>query len=432
MKQNNILTSAISGNILEYYDFTVFTIFIEVIGRNFFPQASSVSQVLYGLAVFATGFITRPIGGIVFGYIGDKFGRKLSLILSMLGMTVPTFCIGLLPTYAQIGILAPLLLVVCRLVQGLCISGEGAGTAIFVLEHDHNLKPGFVTSLVHASNIAGTLIASFIGIFLEHFYPGNPNVWRFAFLLGGAFGLAGLYLRLKVSETPIFQMLLEKKKSLKSPFLSVVKNSWRAMVLTFFCGAVTSSLVYLVKTYVKVFYYDVMHLDNKVSLFYLSYCSFVLMLSMPFFGFLSDLFDRAKVIICATIAILLLIIPTLLLMSGGSTIQHLMALTLLGILAGSISGVSYLFVISLFRPEERFSGVAFSYNFGIAIFGGTSAIISRYLVERTGLFYAPGFYIILTSSLFLIALAAVYKSKSRARFFSAASVVKKQSPAHIN
>jgi MHS family proline/betaine transporter-like MFS transporter len=402
MKQNKILFSSISGNILEYYDFTVFTVFVEIIGKIFFPAASHFSQVLAGLAVFAVGFITRPIGGIVFGYIGDKFGRRLSLILSMLGMTIPTLCIGIIPGYEQIGFLAPILLVICRLVQGLCISGEGAGTAIFVLEHYHNLRPGLVTSLVHSSNIAGTLIASFVGILIDHYYHLSQEAWRLAFLLGGCFGLVSLYLRLQVSETPIFKALLQKKLTLRSPFLNVIKNSWRAMLITFFCGAVTSSIVYLVKTYVKVFYHDVLKLDNKVSLIYLSYCSFVLMISMPIFGYLSDIFGRVKIIISSGIVILFLVIPVLLMMSGNTVTEHLLALTMLGILAGSISGTSYLFVISLFKPEERFSGVAFSYNSGIALFGGTSAIISRYLVEQTKLFYAPGFYIIFTSLIFLV------------------------------
>jgi MHS family proline/betaine transporter-like MFS transporter len=404
MKQNRILISAISGNILEYYDFTVFVVFVEIIGKNFFPNSSSFARILYSLGVFAVGFMTRPIGGIVFGYIGDKFGRRISLILSMLGMTIPTFCIGIIPVYEEIGLLAPALLILFRLIQGLCISGEGAGTAIFVLEHYHNLRPGFVTSLVHASNLAGTLIATFIGLLIEQYYPDDPYMWRFAFILGGCFGLMGLYLRLKVAETPIFQMLLDKKMTLRSPFANVFKNSWRAMIITFFCGAATSSIVYLVKTYVKVFYHDVLKLDNKISLIYLSYCSFVLMVSMPVFGFLSDKFGRTKMIASSTVLILVSVMPVLLLMSGETTFQHIMSLTLLGILAGSISGTSYLFVISLFKPEERFSGVAFSYNSGIALFGGTSAIISRYLVEYTGLFYAPGFYIIFTSVIFLLTL----------------------------
>jgi MHS family proline/betaine transporter-like MFS transporter len=410
MKQNKTLASAISGNILEYYDFTVYTVFVEVIGKVFFSQSSHVAQILGALAVFAVGFLARPIGGIVFGYIADKYGRRVSLITSMLGMTVPTICIGLTPGYDQIGIWAPILLIISRLVQGLCISGEGAGTAIFVLEHEHNLRPGLVSSLVHASNIVGTLIASCVGLVISHYWGASLYHWRFAFILGGIFGLCSLYLRLKITETPVFKILMEKKMTLKSPFKSVVRNSWRAMIITFFCGALTSSIVYLVKTHVKVFYHDVLHLDNDISLIYLAYSCFILMISMPLFGYLSDLIGRTKVVTASSLLIFFSIVPVLQMMAMGQMANHILALTLLGILAASISGVSYLFIISLFRPEERFSGVAFSYNAGIAFFGGTSASISRYLIEQTGLYHAPGFYIMFTAAMFLIALLVMRKN----------------------
>lgn len=401
MKQNKVLIAAIFGNILEYYDFTVFTVFIGAIGRNFFSHYSELSQTLASLAVFAIGFITRPIGGILFGYIGDRFGRKIALILSMIGMTIPTILMGILPGFDELGIAAPAFLIFLRLVQGLCISGEGAGAAIFVLEHHHNLRPGLVTALVHASNIVGTLIASCVAIIIEYLYPDHSESWRLAFMLGGIFGLVGLYLRMKVSETPIFQEVANKKRSLKSPLKQVIKNSWRSMIVTFFCGGITSSIVYLVKTYLQVFYSNILQLDNKIALFYLSYSSCILMISMPLFGFLSDIFNRTKVMVGATSAALVFVIPILILMAASHPYQQILGLTALGMLAGSISGNSYLFVISLFRPEERFSGVAISYNLGIAVFGGTSAIVARYLVEVTGLFYAPGFYIIATSSMFL-------------------------------
>ena len=137
------------------------------LGKVFFPSSSATVQMLSSLAVFAVGFLTRPIGGIVFGYIGDIYGRRVSLIISMLGMTVTTFAMGMIPGYDTIGIMAPILLVCMRLIQGLCISGEGAGAAIFVLEHYGNLRPGLVAGIVNGSNIAGTLIASFVGIFID-------------------------------------------------------------------------------------------------------------------------------------------------------------------------------------------------------------------------------------------------------------------------
>ncbi len=401
-KPKSVFLSAISGNILEYYDFTVYSVFSSVIGRTFFLAESESVQILLSLGVFAVGFLTRPIGGIFFGYVGDKYGRRVSLIISMLGMTIPTFIMGLIPSYQDIGIYAPLLLIIMRLIQGLCISGEGAGAAIFILEHHQNLRPGFTAGLVNGSNIAGTLFATFVGIIIEQYFYNYDFAWRFAFLLGGVLGMVGFYLRLRVSETPIFKMLAEKKKTLKAPFTNVIRTAWKAMFLTFCVGSSASSILYLVKTYVNVYYHNVMHFDNRIALIYLSYASFVSMISMPFFGGLADIFGKFKILVIASLVIVLLSLPTIISMSSQEVWQQLLALTVLGILGGAISGPAYICVISLFTPEQKFSGIAFSYNLGVAVFGGTSPVISRWLVEKTGLFYAPAFYMMTTSSLFLI------------------------------
>ena len=236
-KRRSIFLSAISGNVLEYYDFTVYAVFSLAIGKAFFPGDNEVVQILSSLGVFAVGFVTRPIGGIIFGYIADRHGRRVSLITSMLGMTIPTFSIGLIPEYSQIGYLAPLILVIMRLIQGLCISGEGAGAAIFILEHYQHLRPGFTAGIVHASNIAGTLFATLIGILFATFIPNIEFAWRLAFMLGGVMGIVGFYFRLRVSETPIFTMLAEKKQTLRSPFFHVLKTAKKSMFITFVLGA---------------------------------------------------------------------------------------------------------------------------------------------------------------------------------------------------
>ena len=403
MKQSkSVFLPAVLGNVLEYYDFTVYAVFSSVIAHNFFPAQSQFPPILLALAVFAVGFVTRPLGAIFFGHIGDRYGRRISLIISILGMTIPTFIIGILPSYSEIGLYAPIILIITRLVQGLCLSGEGAGAAIFVLEHHKNLRPGLTTGLVHGTNIIGTLIASFIGIVIEQYFFGVTFAWRFAFILGGLMGIISFYLRLKVSETPIFEMLAKRKKTLKAPFFDVIKTARLPMFLTFCTGAVTSSIVYMAKTYVNVFYHDVLHLTNTMSLIYLSYVSVVLIITMPLSGLIADIIGRFRMIVLSTILIFCLALPTLYFMSSPSSINQIIAITVLGMLAGGISGTAYIFVISLFTLGQRFSGVAFSYNLGIAIFGGTSPMISRWLVEKTGLFYSPAFYIMITSSIFLI------------------------------
>ena len=411
--RKRVFFSAIAGNILEYYDFTVYSVFSIVIGKAFFSHESEFVQVLGSLAVFAVGFVTRPIGGILFGYIGDRYGRRIALICSMLGMTIPTFAMGLIPGYDVIGYYAPLLLVIMRLLQGLCISGEGAGAAIFVLEHYGNLRPGLITGIVQGSNIVGTLLASIVGIIIETHFSHVEDAWRGAFILGGMMGLAGFYLRLRVSETPIFEALIATKHTVKAPFIYVIKDAWLQMLLTFCIGGMASSVVYLIKTYVNVFFNNVMHLGSTMSLIYVSYSSIILMLTMPFFGFLSDIFGKLRVIISAAIAIQVLAIPVMMLMGSVVVWHQILALTALSTLAGAASGVAYIFIIALFTPEERFTGVAFSYNLGIAVFGGTSAMIARLLVEKTQLSYAPAFYIMATSMMFLIVLYLVWKFSKR-------------------
>ncbi len=400
-KRRSIFLSAISGNVLEYYDFTVYAVFSLSIGHAFFPSDSQVIQTLSSLSVFAVGFVMRPIGGIIFGYIADKYGRRVSLIISMLGMTTTTFIIGFIPGYNEIGYSAPILLVLMRLIQGLCISGEGAGAAIFILEHYQNLRPGFTAGIVHASNIAGTLLASVVGIILEQLFPGLDFAWRFAFIFGGAMGIVGFYFRLRVSETPIFEMLAEKKRTLTMPFTHVIRSSWPAMLVTCCLGGSASSLVYIIKTYINIFHCEVLGFDKTTALIYLSYSSIVMMISMPLSGYISDHIGRFKMIVIASLAIVIVAIPAFMLLACGETWKQLTALTIIAMLGGFIAGTAYIFIISLFLPEERFTGVAFSYNLGVALFGGTSAVISRWLLEVTDLYYAPAFYIMFTSLGFL-------------------------------
>ena len=406
-KVTKVFPAAIIGNILEYYDFTVYSVFAIVIGKAFFPRYAEVTQIILSLGVFALGFLTRPIGGLVFGYIGDNFGRRAALICSMLGMTLSTFIIGIIPEHSSIGIWAPIALTCMRLIQGLCISGEGAGAAVFVLEH-HGFRPGFTAGLVNASNIVGTIIATSIGIFISKFYPYSTDAWRYAFILGAVFGLIGLILRLNTHETPVFKEIMRRRGAHHDSLEKVYKKSYRALILTFCTGGIASSTVYLLKAFTNIHCVKVLGMHNDVALLYLMYGSIVMMIGMPIFGHIGDIFGKTKVITISAILTFIFITPVFMIMSSHNVIIMTVGITLLGILTAGIAGNAYIFVISLFKPEERFFGVGFGYNFGVAIFGGTAPVISTYLIQITNLGYAPGFYIMGVAFIFILSITLLY------------------------
>ena len=399
-KNRSILLSATLSNLIGYYNFTIYVVFSLAIGKAFFPSDDELVQILSSLGVFAVSFV----GQLISGYIADRHGRRVSLITSMLGMTIPAFSIGLIPEYSQIGYLAPLILVIMRLIQGLCIGGEGTVVTIFILEHYQHLRPGFAVGIVQASKIAGALFATLTGILLATFIPNTDFAWRLVFMFGGVMGIIGFYFRLRVPETPIFAMLSEKKQTLKSPFLHVIKTAKKSMFITFTLFACASSVTHLIKTYINIYHCNILHFDDAAARLYLAYSAIIMMLTMPLSGYISDHIGRFKMITYAAISIFVLALPTLLLMSCEDTWRQLIALTILAMLGGSIICISCIFIIPLFASNQRCTGVALSYSLSPVLLAGISLAISCYLPKSTEIYYAPAFYSMLTSGFFLITI----------------------------
>jgi MHS family proline/betaine transporter-like MFS transporter len=412
MKKRKIVSSAIVGNIVEYYDFGIYAVFATNIGSLFFPSHDEFVQTLLALSVFAVGFLMRPVGGVLFGHIGDRIGRKVSLTLSIIGMAVCTLLIGILPGYNQIGVAAPILLVVVRLLQGICIGGEGAGSAIFILEHLEGYKPGLVGSIVMASNMIGTLLAAFVGIILNHFFIDDPNGWRYGFFLGSAMGLTGLYMRFFVSETPVFQLKKESNSTVKVPLLEVIAKQWKRLVVVAFLGGMTAAVAYMIRGYLNVFFQQIMNYEPNEALYFKSFALIVMIISLPFFGVLADKVGYRRFFYTVCYLIIVLIIPTFLLIANAdhNVTEVLLGLLILGFLAAAICAPAFPYAISAFEPELRYSGMAFSWNMGIALFGGTTPAISTFLAEKIG-HHAPAYYIIVMAIAFIIVTYATRKDK---------------------
>ncbi len=401
MKKRKIVGPAIVGNIVEYYDFGLFAVYAHTIGALFFPAKAAYVQTLWAFGTFALGFFMRPLGGLVFGYIGDKLGRKTSLSISILGMAFCTFLIGIIPTYQAVGIFAPILLLIIRLMQGLCVGGEGAGVAIFVLEHTEGYRPGLMGSIVMASNMVGTLLAVFIGIILDYFCQ-TDQCWRYAFIGGGLTGLVGLYLRYNLTETPGF---IERKNSqniIKHPIVLAMKKQWPSVLIVMMLGGLTSAIAYTIRGYLNTFFLEVMKYDTSEALYFTSFALLMMIVLLPLFGLLSDKVGHRKFlhIVCVSIMLLIMTSYNMIANPQKNVVMVFIGLFILASLASAICAPAYSYATKAFEVELRFSGVAVSWNIGLALLGGTTPVISRYLSEKIAV-TAPAYYIMSVAAFFL-------------------------------
>ena len=403
MSKRKIIGSAIVGNIVEYYDFGIYAAFAPLIGKLFFPESDQVTQVLYSLIVFAMGFLARPLGGIVFGHIGDKMGRKVSLTISIVGMALCTFFIGILPSYEQIGVVAPAMLVMMRLFQGLCVGGEGAGTAIFVLEHLEGYRPGLIGSVVMASNMVGTLLATFTGILIHHFFGDNEASWRYGFIFGSMLGVVGLYMRYHVNESPVFEERRNANKIVRTPLFDVIIKYWPRMLVVMFIGGTTSAVAYTIRGYFRSFFSEVMHYSTHDALYFTLVGLFVIVIFLPLFGLIADKTSYRKFMYVICFVVIILALPSYMLVANEAKNPGmvLLGILLMGLMAAAICAPAYPYAIRAFEVELRFSGVAFSWNLGHAMFGGTTPAISLYIANQYGPI-APAYYLMGISFAFIV------------------------------
>jgi MFS transporter, MHS family, proline/betaine transporter len=399
-----VVLAAITGHALEFYDFTIYAVFAVKIGELFFPNSSEFAQILSSLAVFAVGFIMRPVGGVFFGHIGDKFGRRRALIIAVSGMASITFLVGLLPDYNSIGIAAPIILVICRLIQGLCVGGEGAGASIFVLEHLQGIRPGLVGGIVNAALTLGILLAILVGMFMNSYFGIDSNGWRYAFMLGGVFGMGSLYLLLSVSETPIFEQMKAKKQIVELPIKEVFRTNLKNVVLTIAVGGLTGASGYFVMTYLNVFFKAVMMYDANTALYYTAIGNLGLVVFLPLMGALSDRLGYTKTIALGCVIVLFASTPIFQLLCSSEVNKIYFGIIALSALVSVIYAPLYPFMLGLFTPEQRYSGIACSLNIGIALFGGTCSMVCLWLINSTQESFAAAYYWNFVSVMFLVTL----------------------------
>lgn len=405
------LIAGFSGNIMEWYDFTVYGFFATIIGTQFFPDEDKTVQLISAFGIFAAGYLMRPIGGIVFGHIGDKQGRKKALLISILMMAIPTTLIGLLPTYDSIGWYSALLLVILRLFQGLSVGGEFTGSISFLVEKAPKDKRGFYGSWTTFGVFGGMLIGAAIAAIITAVFTTTQVAyfgWRIPFLFGAVIGIAGLYLRKDMSDDKNFNKIMEEKRTYKIPlaefFAHYKLQSFKIIMLSWAFGV----SVYLIFIFLPSYLHTFLHvkLDDALSIHTIAII--FMMLIIPFFGHLSDKFGRKFILFISLIGFVVFSYPIFLLMFQKAYWAILVAMLLFSVLEGLFQGVIPAIMTEAFPAKVRYTGLSVSYNIALALFGGTTPVVSVWLIKISGgnvwmpIYYLIGSCVIAVITLFFM------------------------------
>ena len=406
-------TASFLGNFVEWFDYAAYGYLATIIALTFFPQTDAATGLLATFAVFALSFIVRPIGGLVWGHFGDKYGRRSALAWSILIMTVSTFCIGLLPGYNHIGLWAPALLLLIRLVQGFSASGEYAGASAFLAEYAPQGKRGFYTSIVPASTAAGLLFGAIFVAGL-HALMTVENLhdwgWRLPFLLAAPFGLVGRYIRVSLQDSPKF-LEMEKRLEAKecathAPIRELLTVHRRAVVIGIGVTCLNAVAFYLLLSYMPTYLSTEMGMSESDS-FIASTVSLATYIGLIFLmGKMSDRFGRKTMLVAASVLFLLLTFPLFGMLGNPSLVVILMIQIAFGAILAMNDGTLPCFLAEIFPTRVRFSGFAFSFNIANAVFGGTAPFIATWLIQLTGNKMAPAWYLLAAAAVALIAMLA--------------------------
>ena len=413
-KPDKIIISGVIGNILENYDYILYANFAVIISKLFFPQTDLYTSMLATFGVFAAGFFMRPIGAIIFGHIGDKYGRKIALSASIMLMSIPTALIGVLPDYSQIGILAPIALLIIRLLQGVSIGGETSGFMTYLMESMPDSKRKALLGSIALSSTALGLFFGFLASFICNFYfSDNENAWRIPFLISLPIGLIGIYIRTKLDESPEFKTLQKKGLLAKSPFRELFKNHTKGFFVI--CGLFVSisSPFYIFFAFLATFLVKISHYTQlQVSIIYLI-CTFAFGCFAPISGWLSDRFGIYKVLLYAIITFATLLFPVFTLIFSldfYSTLTGcLIFIFLITLYQGSIPSI----ILQIFPAKVRAIGTAFSFNMVSAIFGGLAPLLLTWLIRMTENYWVIVYYLLVSS---FVTVATLFMGRKKGIF----------------
>lgn len=409
-----VVGAAAFGQFVEFYDFVIYAYSAAVLGKLFFPTADPVASVLSVFGVYAVGFFMRPLGGIVFGLLGDKIGRRRLLTLVILLMGGATMAIGLIPSYQQIGILAPILLILCRMVQGFSAAGETIGSNAFVAEHAPAGKRGLYVAFTYSfSTVPSVVAALFVLLLTNVLGPESYESWgwRIAFLVGGPIALIGLYIRSKVDESPVFKAAQQAQAdAVDTPRKKVSRP---AILQALALASVSALAFYTLSGYMVTFLTSAAKLPTGQALLSNGIALGVAVVFFWIGGALTDRFGRKPIILGAVGAAILLYLPAFWLIGLGTMSSALVGQLIIAVVFGLYWGAIGVTIIELFPARNRVSAGTICWNMGFTVFGGTAPLISTWLISQTGVLVAPGIFMVALAVIAFVILLKLPETRGR-------------------
>lgn len=413
--RRRVLAASFVGNFVEWFDYAAYGYLAATISTVFFPESDPTTGLLLTFAVFAISFLIRPVGGFVWGHIGDHVGRRNALSLSILIMSGATFSIALLPPYAAIGLAAPLLLLLARIVQGFSAAGEYAGAAAFLVEYAPPRRRGLYASVVPASTAAGLLLGSLIAALLSAVLSDvqmHDWGWRLPFLLAAPMGLIGRYIRLQLEDTPHFRALKTEHDVAATPALEMLRTQRRPLVIALGAALLNAVAFYVLLSYMPTYLSRELGFGETESFIattvtLAAYIGFIFIT-----GLLSDRFGRKTMLISASVAFIAATVPAFVLLDQAGFAVILLIQIGLGAMLTLNDGTLPSFLAEMFPTRIRYSGFAVSFNLANALFGGTAPFMATWLISQTGSKLAPAWYLVLAAA---ISLGAVLAARETSR-----------------
>jgi MHS family proline/betaine transporter-like MFS transporter len=408
-----IVLSCMIGNGLEWYDYALYAQMAFIISDLFFPGTDETAKLLATFGVFAVGFVFRPLGAILFGHIGDRYGRRTSLVIAILMMAIPTGCIGLLPTYEQIGMLAPILLTIIRIFQGMSLGGEFSGSITYIVEHSPPNRRGIAGSACVVSLILGFLLGSFVALlFVKGLSPEDFRSWgwRVPFVMGIVIGLVGLYIRSECAESPAYIAAKNEGRLSNKPVRTAICSHYKEMLQAFALYMTVTMPFYLVSVYLLSFSQTKLGLPVDEALTINTTTMITMLITTIFAAFLSDRIGRKPVMIASAIIMMVSIVPLFMWMGTMVYADVFKAQVILGLIVGIFIAPIPAVLVEIFPTSIRYTGMAMAYNLAAAVFGGTAPMACEWLIAKTGSYLSIAAYVILCN---IVSLTALYFYKDR-------------------